>query len=135
MKRILIILLILGVIGGGIGYQMYNKPHENIEKAATDITVPASEIFNSFENDETAAGTKYNDKIVAVSGKISDVGTDDDGTVKVTLDAGGDFGGVICQMEPGAKSADFQVGEQATFKGKCTGYLMDVIIVRCVSVQ
>lgn len=135
MKRILYILIGLGFIGGAIGYQMYNKPHQNIENAATDIAVPASEIFNSFENDETAAGTKYNDKIVAVSGKISDIGTDDDGTLKITLDAGGDFGGVICQMEPDTDKANFSIGQDVTLKGKCTGYLMDVIIVRCVSVK
>ena len=41
------------------------------------------------------------------------------------------MGGVICQMEPSFEG-EFETGESATFKGLCTGYLMDVILVRCV---
>lgn len=132
MKRLIIILLSLAVVGGFVGYKMYNKPHQNIETASADLAIKANDIFSDFENDEAAAGAKYNDKIVAVSGKISAIEKEEDGIVKVTLDAGGDFGGVICQMEPETDISKFKEGANVTLKGKCTGYLMDVILVRCV---
>lgn len=137
MKKALIIILALAVVGGFFGYRMYNKPHKDMTEAESDLKVSAEELLSSFENDETNANAKYNDKVVEVSGSVSDVSTDEDGNVKVTLDAGNPMGGVICQLDNLSehKRTDFPIGEEVAFKGLCTGYLMDVVLVRCVEVQ
>lgn len=133
MSRGIIGIFIVFFIGVLISYGLYqyNRPHEGTATKESSFQLAASTIFNEFETDEVTAGNKYNDKIVAVSGEITDVGIEDDGTVKVTLEAGGMMGGVICQMDSNFEG-NFEIGETKTFKGVCTGYLMDVILIRCV---
>lgn len=136
MKRIIIIILAIALVGGIIAYQMYNKPHKDMTSAESDISIEASELLKAFETDESAANQQYNDKVIAVSGKVADVGNED-GIVKVTLDAGNPLGGVICQLDELSEHdrTDFEIGETVTLKGLCTGYLMDVVLVRCVEVK
>ena len=71
---------------------------------------------------------------MAVSGTVKDVSKNEEGIVSVTLDAGQDMFGVICQLDQLTKHAreDFPIGEKVNFKGVCTGMLMDVVLVRCV---
>lgn len=136
MKRIIIIILAIALVGGIIAYQMYNKPHKDMTSAESDISIEASELLKAFETDESAANQQYNDKVIAVSGKVADV-SNEDGIVKVTLDAGNPLGGVICQLDELSEHdrTDFETGETVTLKGLCTGYLMDVVLVRCVEVK
>ncbi|MEZ5057187.1 MAG: hypothetical protein R2879_09140 [Saprospiraceae bacterium] len=137
MKKALVIILALAVVGGFFGYRMYNKPHKDMTAAESDLKVSAEDLLSSFENDEANANEKYNDKVVEVSGTVADVSKDEDGNTKVTLDAGDPLGGVICQLDnlSDHKRLEFPLGEKVAFKGLCTGYLMDVVLVRCVEVQ
>ncbi|MCB0581452.1 MAG: hypothetical protein KDD10_19340 [Phaeodactylibacter sp.] len=136
MKKLLGIGLLLALIAGGIGYFMYNKPHQNMENAKADVVLDARELFTAFEANETEANQKYLDKVVKVSGLVKEVSTDEEGNVSVTLESGSEMFGVICQMDNLTQhdKTDFKPGEQVTFKGICTGMLMDVVLVRCVLV-
>ena len=136
MKKYLKYILILVLAGVAIGLYMYNKPHQNISKAKADLEMTAPELFSDFENDETAANTRYLDKIVAIEGVVKAVTKDENGMTSVTLEAGSDMFGVICQLDDFSKHkrSDFQEGEKVKFKGICTGVLMDVVLVRCVEV-
>lgn len=134
MKKYLKYILLLGVIGIGAAYYMYNKPHKNMEKAKADYSIEASNLLTAFEEDESAANTKYLDKTLEISGTVKETRTDEEGMVSVTLETGNELSGVICQLDnlTTHKKTDFQAGEKVIFKGLCTGMLMDVIIVRCV---
>jgi tRNA_anti-like len=136
MKRrtILYVLLAFVLIGAAAGYQLWNKPHQDIAAAKTDVTVDAAALYNEYNTDENGANAKYLDKVVAISGKVKEASKDADGAVKVSLDAGSEMGVVACELSPFAKHSrtDFQIGEQVTFKGKCTGLNLDVVFVECV---
>ena len=134
MKKTFLIIGILAVIGGGVGYYMYNKPLEDMASAKTDITLAATELFSAFEADEAAANAKFLDKKVQVTGKVLQVETDGEGIVGITLEAGGMLGGVLCKLDRLSehKRTTFQEGEEVTFKGICTGILMDVVVERCI---
>ena len=137
MKKIIIILLVLGVVGAFFGYTQYNKTHESLESVKADQTMDAAGIYASYENDETSANEKFNGKVVEVSGIIQSVSTDESGLLKVTLDSENDFGGVICQMnkEKGYTESDFDEGSKVTLRGDCTGFLLDVVMIRCVKIE
>lgn len=134
MKKILLFVVVLVAIGGATGYLMYNKPHKNMASAKAAFQMPANQLFEEFEADETAANTKYLDQVVEVRGKVLSVSRDDEGSVNITLDAGGMLGGVICQLDPLSEQEDgsLQEGDEILIKGICTGMLMDVVLVRCV---
>lgn len=135
MKRILLILLALALVGGGVGYYLWNKPHPNLTNAKTDITIDAAALYAEYSADETASNAKYFEKVIAVSGKVKEV-TNDEGTVKVSLETGHDFG-VRCILSATTAHArtEFAPGENVTFKGTCNGFNFDVLLDNCVEVR
>lgn len=136
MKKYLKYILPLLLIGLSTAFYLYNKPHQNMEKAQVAMQLHAAQLFDDFDSNETQANTKYLDKIMEVSGKVSAIGKEEDGTISVTLDAGNDMFGVICQLDnlTDHKRDNFTVGENIRFKGICTGMLMDVVLVRCIEI-
>lgn len=136
MKAYLKYGLLLAVVLIGVGIYMYNKPHQNIKKAKADFELEATELFSQFETNEANANTQYLDKVVQVTGSVKETGTDDEGQISITLDAGNSMFGIICKLDDLTKHkrTSFQPGEKVTLKGVCTGMLMDVVLVRCVEV-
>ena len=136
MKRILYLILAIALAGGAIGYYLWNKPHTNMQSVKTDLAIDAAALFNEYNADETAANAKYLDKVIAVSGKVKETSKAEDGTIKVSLDTGSDFG-VLCELDPLSKHprTDFTDGETVTFKGNCTGLNFDVQLTRCVELK
>jgi len=136
MKKILLSLSLLAVLGLGFAYYLYNKPHQNIKKAEADFQMEAIALFSAFEADEASANKKYLDKIIEISGIVKEAGKAEGGILTITLEAGDMMFGVRCQLDELTehKRVDFKEGEKVTFKGICTGMLMDVVLVRCVEV-
>ena len=134
MKKIIIPLVVLGLIAAGVGYYMYNKPVESLDKKKADITVSAEQILADYEANEEAANDKYLGKVVEVSGKVAQV-TTEEGKNKVHLETGNPISVVISELEEGNNAEGLQAGDQATVKGMCSGYLSDVILVRSTVVK
>lgn len=134
MKKILLIAGLLAFIGAGAAFFMYNKPHQNIRSAKADFKLTATELFSEYEANEAAANEKYLGKIIEVTGVVQEVKQDEEGRTGVTLEGGGMMFGVICKLDDfsNPKRTEFAEGEQVTFKGECSGMLMDVVLVRCV---
>ena len=137
MKKYLIYILLLGLIGAVFGFYMYNKPHKNIKNSKVDFTMEANQLFAVFEENEQEANTKYLDKIIEVTGTVRSVDAAEKGNISVILESENDMSGVICQLDnlTSPKRTNFSSGEKVTFKGICTGMLMDVVMVRCVEVE
>ncbi len=134
MKKYFKYLIFLFAIGLVSGFFIYNKPHQNIEKAKVDQSLTASKLFTEFEVDENAANQIYLDKIVEITGVVREVSADENGMTSLTLNTDNEMFGVICQLDnlTKHKRTDFKKGEEITLKGICTGVLMDVVLVRCV---
>jgi predicted histidine transporter YuiF (NhaC family) len=137
MKKYLKYIALVAIAGLLVAFFIYNKPHENIKRTSPAYEMAASEIYAAYEEDESTANEKYLDKVISVSGEVLQSKTTEEGIVSVTLDGGAMLGGVICQLDELSEHSrtEFEVGEKATFKGKCTGMLMDVVLVRCVEVN
>jgi hypothetical protein len=121
MKRILLLLLVLVGMGAAVAYYQWNKPHQNMTTAKTDVAIAAPALFEEYNGD--------------VTGKVKEV-TNDEGSVKVSLEAGGDFG-VRCELssaDPNVRT-QFSPGESVTFKGTCSGLNFDVQLSNCVEIR
>ena len=130
-KKLIIAILGLAIVVAFIGYKMYNKPHVDVAKAKSDITLTANTILNDFTTNETAANAKYLEKIIAVTGEVSNIKIEKDKGI-VTLKTNDDFGSVLCHLSENATKNinSIKEGQTVTIKGICTGYLMDVILVK-----
>ncbi|PQJ81388.1 OB-fold protein [Polaribacter glomeratus] len=131
-KKIGIAVLILLLIVAFVAYNMYNKPHVNVSETSSDITITAAEILNDFTADETSANAIYLEKIIEVTGVISDIKVERQKGI-ITLKTNDDFGSVLSNLSDEATKdiSSLKVGQTVTLKGICTGYLMDVILVKC----
>jgi DNA/RNA endonuclease YhcR with UshA esterase domain len=132
IKKISIAILILGSIGAIVAYKMYNKPHVNVSEVSVDITITAAEILKDFTMDENVANAIYLEKIIEVTGVISDIKIEKEKGI-IALQTNDDFGNVLAHLSVDATKeiSSLKEGQTVTLKGICTGYLMDVILIKC----
>ena len=133
MKKILIGVVVLAVIGAGIGYYMFNKPVDKMASMTTDETVTAEQLFTEYESDETAANQKYLDKVLVVKGEVVKT-KKDESKATILLDTGDMLANIMCQME----SLDTELpanGSTVSVKGLCTGYLTDVVLIKGILIS
>ena len=135
-KRILILILGLGLVAAALGYALWNKPHENMKSSKVEAKLEAAALFEAYNADETASNSKYLGKTIEVSGEVKETSQTQGGPVKVTLETGDEFA-VICELDALSQHprTDFQAGEMVAFKGKCDGLNLDVQLSRCVEVK
>ena len=127
--------LLLLLVGLG-GWWQYNKPTRDLKKEKADFSIPTTELYEQFSQNEINANQQYLDKTLQVQGVLKTISRGEDGSLNLNLDAGSEMGGVTCEV-PAANIPEglaLQVGQQIKVKGQCTGYLMDVVLVKCVLV-
>jgi hypothetical protein len=136
MKKNSIYILIIGLLGIFIGYKVYHKPHINVAEKSIDITITANILLADFSSDETKANAKYLDKIIAVKGRVTKVEFNGE-KAAISLQTKDAFGSVVCYLvkDEFKKSAQIKEGQEVVLKGICTGFLMDVILVKCIIIN
>ncbi len=128
-KNILFGILILALVGGAYAYYEYNKPVASIENKKADVVIDADDLLSAYESDENTANQLYTEKIIQVKGTISEITKD--GTVdKVIIETTNPLAGVICEMENGQNFGALKTGDEIEIKGRCTGFLSDVVLVQ-----
>ena len=130
-SNILYIILILGAIGFGIGYYLFNKKVPGLENVTADFELSADQLFDAFDQDESAALAKYEGKVIAVKGKASRIKATDS-TTNITLYAENAMaGGINCSFN--SVVHEIKKGDNVTIKGRCQGFLMDVVLNNCTN--
>ena len=130
MNRIIIFLVTGLLLAGGIVYFVYNKPHRDVASEKAEYTLTADELFDEYEADEAAANSKFLDKTVQVLGTVSEIGTNDAGQSFVILAAeNAMIGGISATFQ--GEQANLEEGLKVSLKCRCTGKLMDVVLINC----
>ncbi len=134
MKKYIKYLFLLAILVAIFGFYEYNRPHKNVSHMSTDFKTEASQLFTEFEEDETAANAKYLDKVIEVSGIISNITAEQEEAQSITIETENMMFGIIGELDPLSthKTNDLKKGDRVTLKGICSGMLSDVILVRCV---
>ncbi len=128
IKAILIALFFVALLGSAYAwFFVWNKPQQNIKQASA-ISINATDLFNAYSLNEAEANKMYIDKVIAVTGEVSNVATNGEGKTVVLLKSDDLMFGVNCTLE---EAASIKNGETITLKGLCTGYLTDVVLIRC----
>lgn len=72
MKKLGIILVLLGLIFFGVYKYMFRAP-EDVSKANIDFTVSATEFVEEFSNDLASSEKKYHEAIIVVEGIVTEI--------------------------------------------------------------
>jgi hypothetical protein len=135
MKKILLAVLVLGLIGGGYGYYLFNKPVGSTSDKKANLAIDATALYKAFQADEAKANEAYVGKVVAVSGEVQEARTLD-GITKVTLVVK-NGPGVLCEFETNASAGTIKPFDKISIKGECAGADLDgtILISRCVMIK
>ncbi len=134
--KIIFGLLILVMLGLIVMINYYNKPHVNVKVKAADYELTSQNLLKEYGEDEVKTDKKYSDKIIQIEGEVNKISTHKGASV-ITLKNKHMESSVICHMQPeeNIKSLGFKKGQSVQIRGICTGYLLDVIMVKCVFVK
>ena len=128
IKIILFLIVALALLGSVYAwFFIWNKPQQNIKNAPA-IQIQATAIFNEYSTNEKTANARYIDKIVEVTGTVNSVSKNAEGKTVVLLKTDDLMFGVNCTME---EDVQVKEGDTVSLKGICTGYLTDVVLIRC----
>jgi hypothetical protein len=114
---------------------MYNLKHTDMAKAKPDFIITATSLQKAFEDDETAASTRYINKILEVTGTIISVKPAENNFLSISLVTGSDFSSVICTFPAIADPSKFRTGDEITLRGECSGFLLDVLLNNCAVIK
>lgn len=99
------------------------------------IIITAAQLYKEYHADQEAANAKYRDKIINVTGVVTEIGINRVDTPYVILTGGGqyEFLGVQCLFiaQDKSKLAQLSEGQSLTIEGICQGYSFDVILKNC----
>ena len=129
-KYILGGILAILLIGGGTDLYMFNKKVPTLENKTPDFVVDANYLFNAFDMNETEAMSKYENKVIEVTGKVISVKNNESDS-NIILEADMAMGGGINCSFKYKQEKEIKEGSIVTIKGQCQGYLMDVILNNC----
>ena len=131
--KIVLAIFCFVIIGVVALVSMYNKPQVKIAELKTDLTCTATRLLKDYELDEVKANTLYLEKILEVKGVVLEAFIKK-GKGVVVLQNKSSMSSVICHLssEETLKVKSLNKGNSVTIKGICTGYLMDVILVKSI---
>ena len=131
-KKIFFSIGILMLCIAAYAFYLYNKPHTSVADVAPALTISAPDLYAAFAQNEAAANRQFEDKVVLVKGTVNDVSRTDS-TLTIQLESNNIAGGVSCNvLTKNTTAAVIKSGEPVSIKGRCTGFLADVMLADCV---
>lgn len=133
IKKIILALLALGLIGAGVGTYMWFKPHQKVEDAKS-IVVTAVAITKEYAANEKNADSLYLNKAIEVTGTVAELEKNQDGGMMLILGTDDPMMGVQCTMRE--KNTTASKGQQVTIKGFCSGNgITGITLTDCIIKQ
>jgi len=135
--RLVLWIFLVGLIAAFSSiYYVFNMPRRNLSKESAVYSLQAKQLISDFRNDEVIATKKYLDQAISVSGEVKSIRTLDNHSMVFSLEDA--MEGVSCTVDSAdvvrfsARISPVKVGSTASFKGRCSGMLMDIQVINCV---
>ena len=96
-KIIFTVVVVIAIIGGIVGYMMWNKPHRKVEDIKGE-KVTVTELAGAFAADEAKANEKYLNKALTVKGTVTETQQNQDGGLMIVLAGDDPMATVQCTM-------------------------------------
>ncbi len=140
-KKVTINIILFTIMGFStlafIGFVIWNKPHRNIKDGAA-LEIRAVDLYRTIARDNTKTKSNFLNKIVAVTGEVSQIQKNRDGGQVILLQTNVPNASINCTMEENAM--EIKAGDTIVIKGLCIGYIGanediglpgDVFLIRC----
>ncbi|MEI9911904.1 MAG: hypothetical protein WDO71_21035 [Bacteroidota bacterium] len=126
-KAIWLIIILVVVAGAWYGYGEYNRTHKDLQKTKPDFVLSAVSLIHEYETGDSSVNTKYNGKVIEVTGYIKNIEKDQEGYYTIILGDSASQSSVRCSMDTvyAADAASLAAGSSATVRGSCNGFNKD----------
>ena len=129
VKKVVFGGLILLLIGAGVIWYIFSEKHEDTASIKADYTTEAIPFIKEFEKDIKAANAKYADKIVQVTGIVTESeAADTTINIKMTDAATGSYLIFAFQQQHLQQAKTLKPGDKATIKGSCSDGIFSEIL-------
>ena len=134
-KTILILAVSVLIIGAGVLAYTFRKSPNSVSKIKPDFIVEPTMFVGDFLTDEINANKKYLDKTVQFTSKLVEIQPNDDNKTTLSFE-GNDMGNISCLFDNAElKKTSVEIGKMYIVKGKCSGYILDVVLTKCALVN
>ena len=132
-KKVVVILGSIIIIAIASIIYIFNAPRKDFSNSNVDYSVSINTLIAEFEKDEDLASKKYVNKILLVNGTIDEIVSNNGKGSTCRISSDNAMIGIICEFEPGTDEElrTHLPGDSITIVGKCSGYLMDVLLNAC----
>lgn len=129
LKKILIVIVLIGAAAGAYVAYLYFQPHRDVQAAKVDVVTTVKDLIAEYKTNADSANAKYlaangDSKIFALSGKITEITENSNQAKVVTLKEEGKSIGVDCTFTAEASknpaTLKLKVGDVITVKGQIT---------------
>lgn len=121
IKWFLFITGALLLIGAGVYFYLATLTYQDTSKLQTDFAVEALSFIKEFETDYKAANSKYAEKIIEVTGVVSETeAADTTMNIKMTDSLTGSYLIFAFQKQHLQEAKTLNPGDRVTIKGSCS---------------
>ncbi|MBK6368916.1 MAG: hypothetical protein IPF64_03565 [Flavobacteriales bacterium] len=124
IRLVLLAVLAIAFIGGGYAYYLFNMPHRDVQRTATDARIDAATLVKEFLDDAAASNSKYfgaegEGKVLEVTGTIEQVDKHLNDRAVVVLRNGDMQAAIRCTFSEStnAEALELLVGTNVAIKG------------------
>ena len=118
---ILLVILVALAFTGGILY-VSTKKFTDITKEKVDYTINAFDLINEFTNNDSLANKKYAEKIITVTGLVTEVeSADTTVNIKMADTTSGSYTIFAFQQQNLTEARAIKEGDKVSIKGSCSG--------------
>ena len=122
IKRVLILAAVLLVAGIGVIWYLFSEKFEDTAKVEAQYLVPATQMIQEFKTNLPEANKKYTEKIVTVTGRVTEIETADTTVnIKMTDTTSGSYIIFAFQAQDIKTVKQIKEGDSVSLKGSCSG--------------
>ena len=122
IKRLLIALVILIIGAGATIWYIFTEKFTDTNKEKAAYTVNAIDLIKEFQANDSAANKKYAEKIMVVTGTVTEVeNADTTVNIKLADTATGSYAIFAFQQQNLAEAKTIKEGDKVSIKGSCSG--------------
>lgn len=106
------------------GIYLYNKPHKKVNASSVSASMSASDLFNSFLEDEANAMAQYSDKVIEIEGSFSHADLSNDSEPQILVQVVDNQGFIRCGFAPEAidQIKELKADSKIKLIGLCQGF-------------
>jgi hypothetical protein len=122
LKKVGLFFLVFIIVAVGWIWYVFNEKYADTTQITPAFSVTALDLIHEFEKNDSLANKKYAEKIMVVSGEVSEVeGVDSTVNIKMADSTSGSYVIFAFQQQDKGLAEKVKLGDKVSIKGSCSG--------------